>query len=86
MGREITEKAHNALRWLIAKQGAINGDQVVLAWGSGGEYVPNPTDDSLDMTFSLEEAVATQEPVITTKEEFAKPVSYTHLDVYKRQG
>jgi CRISPR-associated protein Csd1 len=27
-----TQKAHNALRWLIARQGTRNGDQVVIAW------------------------------------------------------
>lgn len=27
-----TQKAHNALRWLIARQGARNGDQVIVAW------------------------------------------------------
>lgn len=28
----VTQKAHNALRWLIARQGAKNGDQVIVAW------------------------------------------------------
>jgi CRISPR-associated protein Csd1 len=27
-----TQKAHNALRWLITRQGAKNGDQVFVAW------------------------------------------------------
>lgn len=33
LGRETTEKAHNALRWLIARQGVTQGDQTILAWG-----------------------------------------------------
>ena len=32
VGYEESQKAHNALRWLIARQGAKNGDQVVVAW------------------------------------------------------
>ena len=31
VGYETTQKAHNALRWLIDKQGYKNGDQVVIA-------------------------------------------------------
>ena len=32
VGRVTTEKAHNALRWLIGKQAYINRDQVILSW------------------------------------------------------
>ena len=32
LGSAATQKAHNALRWLIARQGARNGDQVIVAW------------------------------------------------------
>lgn len=32
VGRETSEKAHNALRWLIGRQGYVNDSQVVLAW------------------------------------------------------
>ena len=32
LGRVATQKAHNALRWLIARQGVKSDDQVVIAW------------------------------------------------------
>lgn len=44
---EVVQKAHNALRWLIARQGFYNGDQVVLTWGSEEPKKINPVDDPL---------------------------------------
>lgn len=43
---EVTQKAHNALRWLIRKQGTILGDFVVVAWAVAGEAIPDPLADS----------------------------------------
>lgn len=40
LGRDTTEKAHAALKWLIRKQGARNGDQVMLAFTTGEYSVP----------------------------------------------
>ena len=37
-----TQKAHNALRWLIERQGIKNGDQVVVAWAASGKKIPEP--------------------------------------------
>ena len=37
-----TQKAHNALRWLIARQGYRSGDQVFVAWEMAGKPVPDP--------------------------------------------
>lgn len=44
---EVTQKAHNALRWLIsnAPRSARNGDQVVVAWAVSGKSIPCPSDD-----------------------------------------
>lgn len=41
-----TQKAHNALRWLIARQGAKNGDQVVVAWSVKSADAPPVAADS----------------------------------------
>lgn len=41
-----TQKAHNALRWLIARQGAKNGDQVVVAWSVKSADAPPVLVDS----------------------------------------
>jgi CRISPR-associated protein Csd1 len=40
LGYIVSQKAHNALRWLIARQGVANGDQVVVAWAVHGQPVP----------------------------------------------
>ncbi|MCF8056915.1 MAG: type I-C CRISPR-associated protein Cas8c/Csd1 [Desulfocapsa sp.] len=46
---DISQKAHNALRWLIAKQGYRDGDLAVVAWSPEGIDIPakllNDTDD-----------------------------------------
>jgi CRISPR-associated protein Csd1 len=37
---EVTQKAHNALRWLVKRQGHRNGDQVFVAWIPAGKPLP----------------------------------------------
>jgi len=44
-----TQKAHNALRWLISRQGFRNGDQAVVAWAVSGTKIPQPMEDTWDM-------------------------------------
>lgn len=53
VGYETSQKAHSALRWLIARQGYRNRDgdseQVVVSWAVSGAPVPDPFAD----TFAL---------------------------------
>ncbi|QXL83984.1 type I-C CRISPR-associated protein Cas8c/Csd1 [Comamonas sp. NLF-1-9] len=42
IGFVATQKAHNALRWLIERQGYRNGDQVFVAWEPTGKPIPDP--------------------------------------------
>lgn len=44
---EVTQKAHNTLRWLIGRQGYRNGDQVIIAWAVNQPDIPQPL-ESLD--------------------------------------
>jgi CRISPR-associated protein Csd1 len=54
---EVSQKAHNALIWLISRQGKVfwakgNGGRkepglTVVAWATSGKTIPKPTDDSL---------------------------------------
>lgn len=46
---EVTQKAHNALRWLIAKQGTRLGEQAIVAWSINNKEIPNPLDSSLQL-------------------------------------
>ncbi len=45
---DVTQKAHNALRWLISRQGFRNGDQAVVAWAVSGREIPQPMEDIWD--------------------------------------
>ena len=47
VGYATSHMAHNALRWLITRQGYKNGDQVILAWTPKGRPVPQPLNDLL---------------------------------------
>lgn len=49
VGFEITQKAHNALRWLIARQAYRNSDQAVVAWAVSGKRTPDPLASSFDL-------------------------------------
>lgn len=44
IGIVTTQKAHNALRWLISrpKQAFRNGDQAIVAWAVSGKQIPSP--------------------------------------------
>jgi CRISPR-associated protein Csd1 len=46
---EISQKAHNALKWLIHRQGKTIDNRVFLVWGNDNIFVPNPDDDALDI-------------------------------------
>lgn len=67
VGYETSQKAHNALRWLIEKQGYKNGDQVILAWGTNNQDIPKILEGTEESIFGKEET-----PVISTEKEFAK--------------
>jgi CRISPR-associated protein Csd1 len=49
VGFEVTQKAHNALRWLIARQAYRSGDQAIVAWAVSGKRVPDPFANSFDL-------------------------------------
>lgn len=55
VGYEVTQKAHNALRWLIYRQAYRNEDQVIVTWAVAGKPVPDPFKDSLSLFLSSEE-------------------------------
>jgi len=45
IGFDVTQKAHNALRWLISRQGHRNDDQVYVAWAVSGKSIPAAFED-----------------------------------------
>lgn len=52
---EVSQKAHNALKYLIQKQGEKIGDKVFLLWGTKDENTPDLNADSLDIMSGGEE-------------------------------
>lgn len=38
---DVTQKAHSALRWLIARQGKRFGEQAIVAWATTGAQIPD---------------------------------------------
>ena len=49
VGFDATQKAHNALRWLISRQSYRHGDQVVVSWAVSGKPVPDPFTSTLEL-------------------------------------
>ena len=46
---EVSQKAHNALRWLIQRKQAYRlGDQALIAWEKAGKRLPNPWENTKD--------------------------------------
>lgn len=43
MGYLASQKAHNALKWLISTQGTIQGGRAFVCWNPQGRAVPQPT-------------------------------------------
>ena len=48
VGSEVTQKAHNALSWLIARQGIRSSDQVFVCWAVSGKEIPKPLSATID--------------------------------------
>jgi len=75
---EVSQKAHNALKWLINRQGKIIDQRVFLVWGNDDLNIPDPTID----TFSISPSpIEKQERISFTDQEFANQVAKA-LDGY----
>lgn len=68
IGIEITQKAHNALRWLIARQGRRDGDQAIVAWAVSGIKVPDLLADTYSLVFGGDEESASKGTRYTAQE------------------
>ena len=67
---DATQKAHNALKWLIQKQGKTIDERVFLTWGVDKTDIPAPENDSLSLLGSLSNE--SQEETTSTHEYFAQ--------------
>ncbi|GAF14193.1 LOW QUALITY PROTEIN: CRISPR-associated protein, CT1133 family [Bacillus sp. JCM 19046] len=48
---DVSQKAHNALKWLIIKQGKAIDDRVFLVWENNGQALPEPGVDAYSLLF-----------------------------------
>jgi CRISPR-associated protein Csd1 len=66
IGFDVSQKAHNALRWLITRQGFRNGDQAYVTWAVSGKTIPEPLADAWSFLetdeFNLEEIEGSNTP------------------------
>lgn len=63
VGYEVSQKAHNALRWLIARQGYRDGEQAIVTWAATGEDVPNPCENDFALIEEEDLSVDTSTPI-----------------------
>lgn len=70
VGFEVTQKAHNALRWLISRQGYRRGDQAIVAWAVSGKEIPDPMTDTFSI-LGMDVMESDSETFISTAQELA---------------
>lgn len=76
---EVSQKAHNALKWLINRQGKMIDQRVFLVWGNDDLNIPDLSDD----TFSIDPTpIEKRERIFYTNQEFATEISKA-LDGYR---
>ncbi len=64
---EVSQKAHNALRWLIDRQAYRSGDQAVVAWAVSGAPLPNWFDNTAELLGIGPETVSRDEQADTAE-------------------
>jgi len=67
---EVTQKAHNALRWLISKQGYRNDTQAIVTWATNGKKIPDPFADTLAL-IGLDDFKENTNTSVFTAQDFA---------------
>lgn len=79
---EVSQKAHNALKWLINRQGKIVDQRVFLVWGNETLDLPSPTEDAYDLYSMDSEPEDNKKRISYTLPEFANEFSKA-LDGYR---
>lgn len=78
---EVSQKAHNALKWLINRQAKIVDGRVFLVWGQETVEMPAPDDDYYDFHFQHDDAI---DEVPLTRKAHAQEVAKA-MDGYKNR-
>ena len=88
VGYAVTQKAHNALRWLIQRQAYRNGDQAIVTWAVRGAPIPDPFGNSLTLLLAGADATHTPAFIVDTDagQAFAKRLNLTMNGYRARLG
>jgi len=81
VGLEVTQKAHNALIWLISRQGKVffvKGDNgrkapalTIVAWAISEKVILQPTQDSFDILLGLDELPSDEPFSVSTAQDLS---------------
>lgn len=74
VGYQVTQKAHSALRWLIARQGKRGVERSFVAWAVTGVKIPDPWADTFALALGIGETIEHKESVYTA-EHIGKQIS-----------
>lgn len=58
ISKEVTQKAHNALQWLIKRQAYKNEDQVIVSWAVRGHQIPDPFANSYSLFLECDDTIS----------------------------
>lgn len=74
-----SQKAHNALKWLITKQGKIIDNRVFLIWGNEKVDVPDLQDSSIFLGLNMNTDISIARTGVEYAEQFSKAIEgYKH--------
>ncbi|MDC3415898.1 type I-C CRISPR-associated protein Cas8c/Csd1 [Aquibacillus salsiterrae] len=79
---EVSQKAHNALKWLINRQGKAIDNRVFLVWGNEGSPLPSPIEDTFDISRMMPGLSGEPTQTLFTNKEFSREFAKA-LDGYK---
>lgn len=74
---KVSQEAHNALKWLLQKQGYVRDSLALVAWESRNQKIPDFMADSMELMGDLfddesEGSAVTDTEIINTAEEYGK--------------
>lgn len=84
IGYETSQKAHNALRWLIQKQGARNDSAYIVAWAVNGSEIPHVWGDTEEAfagkeeeeeSFKVKTSGSSENPIVYTAQGYAEQLN-----------
>lgn len=71
IGFYSSQKAHNALRWLVHRQGYRKDNQAIVSWAASGAPLPDPVKNSLDLLELDTSDIANTTDSVDTDQNFA---------------